>query len=127
MCRVIRHHRIPRRALFTPAKARGGADSKILSSRREAEVKCTSGEVEREVSGWRNLELSHKLMKGAWIGRTIFEIKRKDAVRICALATSGETVDISRSLKAGWETKGEDIRKICEGRKAIARSDPEFG
>lgn len=66
-------------------------------------------------------------MPGSWIGKTIFEIRGKEAPRICALAATGEAVDITKSLKTGWENTGEELKKICSGRKAIARSDPEFG
>lgn len=50
VCQLIRHHKIPRRALFTPGKARGGLAAQELSSRRETEMKYVSGKIEREVS-----------------------------------------------------------------------------
>lgn len=42
------------------------------------------------------------------------------------MAATGESLDITKSLKAGWESAGERVKEICKGRKAIARSDPEF-
>lgn len=129
ICKVIRHHCIPRKALFTPSQARGltEVDSKQLAGRRETEVRYITGEIHRDVSDWRAADAGNKLLKGTWIGKTVFQIQGKEEVRVCALATTGDSIDLAKVLKAGWESNAKEVRELCYGRKSIARSDPEFG
>eukprot|EP00435_Cladocopium_sp_Y103_P027783 s3983_g6.t2 len=73
---VIRHHRVPRRALFSPSGVAGcPLHLSKLSSSRTTLMKSEQGPVQTYTDNWRTTALPRQTMTTLWTGTTIFPVQ----------------------------------------------------
>ena len=73
---VIRHHRIPRRALFSPKGVAGcPVELSKLSSGRTTTMKFEKGPVRTYSDNWRTTALPRQTMTSLWTGTTSFPVQ----------------------------------------------------
>ena len=68
-----RVHRQPRRTLFTPCRVRGAPPSRALTGARVTRGKYLhDGESFEIVDQWTARGTAHAVLKGAWVGESVF-------------------------------------------------------
>ena len=73
---VIRHHRVPRRALFSPTGVAGcPLELSKLSSSRTTVMKFDKGPVQTFNDNWRTTALPRQTMTTLWTGTTTFPVQ----------------------------------------------------
>ena len=71
---VVRHHRVPRRALFNPTGVSGcPVPTAKLQSQRDTKLHFLQGHQEELSDNWRNSDAPHFAFHKLWIGTTTFQ------------------------------------------------------
>eukprot|EP00435_Cladocopium_sp_Y103_P075971 s33_g71.t1 len=75
---IIRHHRVPRRALFVPTGVAGCPQKpSSLSSHRITNMKFLKGTVQTMEDNWRTTAMPRQTMASEWTGSTTFPIQHQ--------------------------------------------------
>eukprot|EP00435_Cladocopium_sp_Y103_P008346 s2034_g2.t1 len=73
---VVRHHRVPRRALFSPTGVAGcPVPLSKLASDRKTIMKLEQGPVQTHLDNWRTTALPRQTMTTLWTGSTTFPVQ----------------------------------------------------
>ena len=72
---LVRHHRVPRRALFSPSGVAGcPSPSKRLSSKRVSNINFINGKHQTLEDDWRSAEAPRFAFSQLWTGTTTFQL-----------------------------------------------------